>query len=183
MANEKELKQNNFWLYFWLGISGLLNISGMASIVDGLVVWAEFFRNFIDVYRWAVRDPLAYVGNAIWPFGILPGWVFDIVVLYSGLFLAINIVTYRRVGRTVFGALWTSFRQGDYGYAVIGLFAVTIFLPLVLLIFLFGFLIENPEERVQNRQGAMETFINFGIIVGLFILILLINWQIKNLGA
>ena len=39
-----EQSERNFWLYAGLVISGLLNLTGMASIVDGLVTWAHYWQ-------------------------------------------------------------------------------------------------------------------------------------------
>jgi hypothetical protein len=61
----------------------LLNLSGMASIIDGFVTWANFFRNFIDVYRAVIRQPLAWIGQLLWPFGPIPGWVLDVFVIWA----------------------------------------------------------------------------------------------------
>jgi hypothetical protein len=52
-----EQNKRDFWLYVGLVISGLLNLTGLASIVDGLVTWAHFFRDIIDVYRTVIREP------------------------------------------------------------------------------------------------------------------------------
>jgi hypothetical protein len=176
----KDKKPDNFWLYVWLGISGLLNISGMASIVDGFVTWAKFFREFIDAYRWAIRDPLAHLGNAIWPFGHIPGWVFDVFVLWSALFLALNIFVYREEGKLIFGVVRDE--VGDFGQALVSALAFSIFLPLTLCVFRLGLLAGDDEERGWYRDMALGIAKNFVLILGLFILILLVNWQLKKLG-
>jgi hypothetical protein len=172
-GKDKEPKPGNFWLYVWLGISGLLNISGMASIVDGFVTWAKFFREFIDAYRWAIRDPLAYIGNAIWPFGHIPGWVFDVFVLYSALFLAYNIFLYLKYKRLVFNNVRIAYQEAFSEAALVAVFS-TFLLPILLLIGFLG----PPSEREDVRNVVK----NFAFIFGLFILILLVNWQLKKLG-
>jgi hypothetical protein len=172
-GRDKEPKRDNFWLYVWLGISGLLNISGMASIVDGFVTWAKFFREFIDAYRWAIRDPLAYAGNAIWPFGHIPGWVFDVFVLWSALFLAYNIFLYIKYRRTAFSNVRIAYQEAFSEAALVAVFS-TILLPILLLIGSSG----PPSEREDVRKIVK----NFAFILGLFILMLLINWQLKRLA-
>jgi hypothetical protein len=169
----EEPKRDNFWLYVWLGISGLLNISGMASIVDGFVTWAKFFREFIDAYRWAIRDPLAYVGNAVWPFGRIPGWVFDVFVLWSALFLAYNIFLYLKYKRTAFSNVRIAYQESFSEAALVAFFS-TILLPILLLIGSLG----PPSEREDVRKIVK----NFAFILGLFILMLLVNWQLKKLA-
>jgi hypothetical protein len=151
----------------------------MASIVDGLVTWAKFLREFIDTYRWAIRDPLAYVGNAIWPFGTIPGWVFDVFLLWSALFLATNIFTYRTYRTTVLGIIRDNFRDEGFLSSMFGLLAYTIFLPLMLL----GMYLGAFATSTEARQGVSAVLTNFVFIVALFMLILLINWQIRNLGG
>ena len=126
-----EQSNRDFWLYVGLVISGLLNLTGMASIVDGLVTWAHFFREIIDVYRTVIREPLAYVGNHIWPFGHIPHWVFDVFVLWSALFLAKNIYKYADHGETMLSINpRSSYRDEDSIAAFVHAIGVTIFLPI-----------------------------------------------------
>jgi hypothetical protein len=173
-GKDKEPKRDNFWLYIWLGISGLLNISGMASIVEGFVTWAKFFREFIDAYRWAIRDPLAHLGNAIWPLGHIPGWVFDVFVLYSGLFLALNIFAYRERREPIFNFFHDVYHKNGLGSATYHVLFFTFFLPVTLLL---GYLLE-----AEHRNTIRDILKNFAFILGLFILILLVNWQLKKLA-
>lgn len=90
---------------FWLSLSVLLNITGIASFVDGLVVWADFFQNIIEFYRTTIRAPLAELVSAVWPAGWppIPGWCFDIFIVWSAFFLAKNIANMRVFGRTIVG--------------------------------------------------------------------------------
>ncbi|MFZ1109762.1 MAG: hypothetical protein WAN43_15620 [Rhodomicrobium sp.] len=169
-GNEK--KPGSFWLYIGLGISGLLTIGSLASIADGFVAWTKFFREFIDAYRWAIRDPLDYVGNAIWPFGPIPGWVFDIFVLWSVLFMALNIFWLRSNGELVFSGIRGVYRE--YGFGLASLVALHLIL----------FPITLVAAYVEGRAGAATRGVlrNFAFIFGLFILILLVNWQIKKIA-
>jgi hypothetical protein len=170
-GKDKEPKGSNVWLYVGLGISGILTIGSMASIVDGLVTWAQLFREFVDAYRWAIRDPLAYIGNAIWPFGDIPGWVFDVFVLWSALFMALNIFWLRSNGKLVFSEIRGVYRE--YGFGLASLVALHLIL----------FPITLVAAYVEGRAGAAtHSFLrNFARILGLFILILLVNWQLKKL--
>ncbi len=90
------------FLYVWLSISMLLNVSGMASIVDGFVVWVGFFREIIDQYRIWVREPILWVVNLTWPSGWppIPGWVADYLCICSSVYLAMNVVSVRQHGKT-----------------------------------------------------------------------------------
>ncbi len=183
MTDNASGNRGNFWLYVGLGISGLLNLTGMASIVDGLVIWAEFFRDFIDTYRWAIRDPLAYIGNAIWPFGMIPSWVFDVFVIYSALFLALNLVLYQKKTKLFFGEVRDVFREKGLIAAVAVLLLGTVFFPIIMLSVILGFYAGNDEVKKETKETVQAVFANFLYILGLFILILLINWQIKKLGG
>lgn len=174
MAEWEQEKRGGFWTYVWLGISGAMNLSGMASIVDGFVTWANFFRNIIDVYRVTIREPLAWIGHFIWPFGPIPGWVFDVVVIWAALVLAVNIWWHREVGGTVFGAIRDDFRERDFGEALEKL-AELIFLPLVLLLYQFS-------ESVDKRREVRKVLLNFLFLIATFTLLLFINWQIRQHG-
>ena len=175
-------EQNNrdFWLYVGLAISGLLNLTGMASIVDGLVTWAHFFREIIDVYRTVIREPLAYVGNHIWPFGHIPHWAFDVFVLWSALFLATNIFAQRAEGQTLFGLIRSFYREDGLIKASIAAILFTIFLPISLITMFLGVAAEGASEKAEHRRGAIDVVQNFLLILALFVVILFINWQLKK---
>jgi hypothetical protein len=53
--------------YVSLAVSVLLNVSGIASIVDDVVVWAGFIRDFIDLYRDWIREPILWALHLAWP--------------------------------------------------------------------------------------------------------------------
>lgn len=84
-------RQRGPWIYVWFCIALLLSVSGMASIVDGFVVWVKFFRNVIDVYRATIREPLANVERLIWSSGSIPDWAFDVFVVGAGMLLAFRL--------------------------------------------------------------------------------------------
>jgi hypothetical protein len=170
-----EQSERNFWLYVGLVISGLLNLTGMASIVDGLVTWAHFFREIIDVYRTVIREPLAYVGNHIWPFGHIPHWAFDVFVLWSALFLAYNIYLYRVEGKTIFGEFRKEGLVAGFGFIILA----WIILPIRLIVFFVGWFVEQPSLKA-DRSGAIGVLQNFLLILALFVVILFINWQLKK---
>ena len=90
---------------FWLALSVLLNLTGIASIVDGLVQWAAFFQNIIEFYRTTIRAPIAGLVAVVWPAGWppIPGWCFDVLIIWSAFFLAKNIANMKTFGRTIIG--------------------------------------------------------------------------------
>ncbi|MFA5900958.1 MAG: hypothetical protein WC829_17805 [Hyphomicrobium sp.] len=90
---------------FWLLLSVLLNVTGIASIVDGFVRWAGFFQNIIAFYRATVRAPFADLVAMVWPAGWppIPGWCFDVLIVWSAFFLAKNIANAKVFGQTSVG--------------------------------------------------------------------------------
>jgi hypothetical protein len=183
----EQQSRGHFWIYVWLGVSMLLNLSGMASIIDGFVTWTNFFGNFIDVYRAVIRQPLAWVGQFIW-LGPIPGWVFDVYVICAALFLAFNIVWYRETGKTYFAALHDTFLQQGLGKVKFWTLGLTAFLvipvvtPLVLLVIASG-LFASMEEKSESRQFVKAVLLNFLLLLATFTLLLFINWQIRQHGG
>ena len=175
-----EQSERNFWLYVGLVISGLLNLTGLASIVDGLVTWAHFFREIIDVYRATIREPLAYVGNHLWPFGHIPHWAFDVFVLWSALFLATNIFQYGKRGRTLFGLIQVVHRGEGLIPAFAAAIVFTIFLPIILIFLFLGTRSGDASEKAELRKEVKEVLQNFLLILAVFVVILFINWQLKK---
>jgi hypothetical protein len=175
-ASMPEQDKRNLWLYVGLFVSGLLNLTGLASIVDGLVTWAHFFRDIIDVYRTVIREPLAYVGNHLWPFGLIPHWFFDVFVLWSALFLAANIYFYRSEGETIFGMIRQDYRDDGFLSAFNTVFIFTLFFPVLLISAILG--AANPSEELQ--RACKDILLNFLLILITFIVILFFNWQLKK---
>jgi hypothetical protein len=70
VAMQKE--DNKQLFYLWFALSLLLNVSGIASIVDGFVHWAYFFRDFLDLYRHWIREPLSWAVHLVFPFWQIP---------------------------------------------------------------------------------------------------------------
>jgi hypothetical protein len=55
------------WLYLWLAISAAVNIVSLASLLDGLVTWADAFRLIINLYRYYIRDQIISTANYVFP--------------------------------------------------------------------------------------------------------------------
>ncbi len=179
-ASMPEQIKRDFWLYAGLVISGLLNLTGMASIVDGLVTRTHFFRDIIDVYRALIREPLAYAGNHLRPFGHIPHWAFDVFVLWSALFLATNIIAYREEGKTILGGIYEDYRNFGLVHTFETAILLTVFLPITLVAVLLGALSEDASEKAEGRRRVRDIFQNFLLILTLFAVILFINWQLKK---
>ncbi len=186
-----EQVQRSVWIYVWFGVSALLNLSGMASIADGFVTWAKFFHDIIDVYRAVIRQPLAWIGHLIWPFGPIPVWVFDIVVFWSGLFLAVNVSLYKTSGKTFF-SIWsdipvlmrsipidTPAEKWIFAFSVILTTLMTAVIMPALMMYLCYWLfmgLFNPD----HRRETLDTLLNFLFFIAIFILLLFINWQVRQ---
>jgi hypothetical protein len=97
------------YLIIYLGFSTLLNILGLASIADGIIVWSGYIAEIIKVYHQFLRDPILLVILSFWPVGWpkFPGWAVDILIVQSSFFLSYRLfiafeksqylVTYQRV--------------------------------------------------------------------------------------
>ena len=81
------------YLYVVLFFSILLNLTGLASIVDGVVVWANFIKDFIEQYQIYVRGSLAEVFRFIWPadWPFPPNWFFDLIIVWSSFYAAFRV--------------------------------------------------------------------------------------------
>lgn len=79
-------------LCIWLAVI-LLNLAGLASIIDSFLTWEGYFRQAIDFYRTWVREPILSIAYLVWPLGWprLPGWVIDVLCI-SGSYLGLSIV-------------------------------------------------------------------------------------------
>ena len=88
------------FFYLWFALSILLNVSGIASMVDGFVHRANFFRDFLDIYRHLIREPLSWTVHLVWSswWPRIPPWVFDYLVICSGFFFRLNVLNIRHEG-------------------------------------------------------------------------------------
>ena len=86
--------------YVWLGLTVILTLTGLASIVDGFVVWADFIAQIIQVYKSTLRDPIARLVDIAWPQGWprIPKMAFDLLIVWSSFFTALRLF-WAREGR------------------------------------------------------------------------------------
>ena len=88
--------------YAWLALTVILTLTGLASIVDGFVIWADFIAQIIHVYKSTLRDPIAHLVDIAWP----QGWpriakmVFDLLIVWSAFFTALRLF-WAREGRWI----------------------------------------------------------------------------------
>jgi hypothetical protein len=170
------------FLYLWFALSVLVNVSGIGSIVDGLVHWVGFFREAVDIYRAWIREPLSFAVNLMWPsrWPRIPGWAFDLFVVWSTFFLAANIAFYRHTGKTLVA---TTIRKAG----VIGgyLIAVALFLgaPIIVLIDIFRsdkIMIRGESIDGAIRRESIEIVIYFFLIIAIVVVFAFLNWQLQH---
>jgi hypothetical protein len=165
------------WLYLWLAISVIGNIIGLSSLVEGVVTWAAFFKDIIDLYREYIRGPIAFIGNHLWPFGKIPGWVFDFLIVYLLFYISANIASILRYKKSFISSL-----VEQIGHRRIILITVLVFLPFhdIVIFFLQLFKINKTVD-----EDVYITMSIVGIILIIFIILLFINYQILHppLGA
>lgn len=172
------MKRRDVFIYLWLGLSLLLNISGMASIVDGLVQWVSFLKDLLGIYQTWIREPISWIVHLVWPpsWPKIPTWALDIFVIWSGLFLAINIANFRAYGESY----WTSavrsegILKGAAWVVFFFLFAPVIY-PTVAA---FG-----HDEDLAQREEAREVLRYYMLLVIAIIVLMFLNWQLKKAGA
>jgi hypothetical protein len=158
------------FLYLWLALSTLLNISGIASIVDGLVHWVHFFRDFLDIYRTWIREPISWAVHLMWPswWPRIPKWMFDVFVVWAAFFLAGNICWIRKEGETLVAEI---FRQG----VVLGVIQSAL-APLLCLCASMGYI--GTEEAKQN---AREIIMYFLLLLTSVVVLAFLNWQLGHI--
>jgi hypothetical protein len=182
MAKAEEAKKWGPFLYLWFALSMLVNISGIGSIVDGLVHWVGFFREAVDIYRAWIREPLSWTVHLVWPSGWprIPGWAFDLFVVWSTFFLAANIAFYRNTGKTLVAA--TIKNAGVIGGYLL---AAALFLggPIIVCINFFRTdRIVMQRESIDGaiRRESMEIVIYFFLIIAIVAVFAFLNWQLQH---
>jgi hypothetical protein len=183
MAEAKKGKKTIVWA--WLILSVTLNISGIASIADSLVTWGRFFHDIIDVYRTLIREPLSWLVHLIWPswFPRIPPWIFDLLVVWVGFWIAFNAFWLNNFGHTIIGEILFT-RLGRARGLVISLRAF-VFGPLI-------FLAHLARGRLWPRNAKLITALYLAtlprgrmyylVLVAVFVVILFLNWQLKRIG-
>ncbi len=81
------------YLVIYLALSAILNILGIASLVDGVVSWAGFAAQIVATYRAYLREPILHVVIFFWPnnWPRIPGWVIDILIIQSSFFISYRL--------------------------------------------------------------------------------------------
>jgi hypothetical protein len=112
-------------------LNGLLTVSGIASIVEGLARWHGFFKDILDLYRAWIRHPISWAVHLVWPtsWPQIPETVFDVIVVWGAMFFAANLWSLKENDKGFFQKQFDRYgRLRGFGWILIFLFL----LPLVL---------------------------------------------------
>ncbi len=175
MAKDSDKGLLGPFFYLWFGLSILLNVSGIASIVDGFVHWANFFKDFLDIYREWIREPISWAAHLVWPswWPKIPPWVFDLFVIWSAFFLARNIWSIRRWGRSAVSIIIED-RRGEGIFNLISIFVFFALGPLMTPV-------ASLSDDEENRRGAREVLAYFFLLIATVIVLAFLNWQLQHI--
>ena len=146
--------------YLGLFVSTLLNISGLSSIVQGFVELGGFLGDLVNQYRTWIREPIRAVFGFIWiP---LPWWLADWCVV-GGSFLAIGLlISYQKEEKGRISATISFIAKQAFTHVVVPMFCLFIKHLVARLITIGAWALLAP--------------------LGLFLLLLFLNWQVQKLG-
>jgi hypothetical protein len=172
-------KRPDLFIYLWLVLTWLLTVSGIASIVQGFVEWKSFLKDLLSIYQASIREPISWVVHLVWPswWPKIPPWVFDLFVIWSACFLALNIANFRAYGKSV----WMSAVRAEgvlKGTAKVAF--VVLLMPLMAVVVLA--FARNEVDR-EGREEAREVLKYLIFLVATLIVLMFINWQLKKAGA
>jgi hypothetical protein len=167
-------------IYLWLALSVLLNVSGIASIVDGIVHWANFFKDFLDIYRHFIREPISWAVHLVWPswWPKIPPLVFDIFVIWSACFFAYNMSFIRLNGISLLAGIIQDQHLGIVGIIVVS-FACFAVAPLAILVSIPALFFLSNEK---DRRWTLDVLLYFFILVGAVVVLAFLNWQFQHIG-
>jgi len=80
-------------LVIYIALSALLNVLGLASIVDGVITWTGFLAEVINIYHQMLRDPILRSVMFFWPatWPKIPGWIIDLLIIQSSFFISYRL--------------------------------------------------------------------------------------------
>jgi hypothetical protein len=187
-----ERTENHFgpFLYVWLAVSTLLNVSGMASIVEGLVIWTDFLKQAIDLYRVWIRDPISWTVHLVWPawWPKIPAWVFDWACVSAGFLLAVNVFNVEAHGRTLLGTMISRARDPHRNViapkeALVGVLGFALLLvlgPLMVPAYAIVSRLSGNQMDKAEWRDARRTYVYWVMIIAIVVLLIFLNWQLKR---
>jgi hypothetical protein len=197
--------------YIWIGMTIILTVTGLASIVDGVVVWADFIAQILQVYKSTLRDPLAQAINMLWPTGWprVPKSFFDFAIVWSSFFSGLRLF-WSREGRWLRDSRgrakiswWTAFVLGPFVGSYYAIKFGHFLNSEADAIELEARLHESGKERLSElgidalrkrreavnyaREEVRAALLNLAryylLIASAFVLLLFINFQVAVLGG
>jgi hypothetical protein len=179
-----------------LALSVLLNVSGMASIVDGFVVWGGFIRDFVDIYQTWIREPIHGALQFVWPLGRLPRWVADWFCINGSVAAAYNLALVYHGEKTVLGGIIDIRKLYLERLRALGPL-LFLFAPLFVLIAIFGLIaaamfgllylwirvIVELAFRGRIPSMMLSVFLCWLGLVGTLIVLMFLNWQMLRAGV
>jgi len=202
MSKRRKIKTrlSKNYLFVPLSLSVALNVTGLAGLVDGAVVWIGFFKDAVNLYSEYVRQPLMTATNAVWPpsFPQIPKTAYDFFVVWLAFGLG-NVLSTQFVDWSeLYGAEWSEKEEyflgikgtalnialGALGPIFAGAIALMSFIPFTKMSDV------KPEERAElekfqhQTQIAKSLFLKIiiwhALVFGLFFLALFINYQLTR---
>ncbi len=161
-----------------------MNVAGWMSVVDGIVIWAEFFRVILDVYELTIHhlfNSIIFLLNFFLPIEIPlpPYWVLNVIIIIGTLVLAHTQASKVVWGQSVFHhildvAVGRYRRNGLFGRG--GFFSAILYgLRLVL---------TSPFRPIPKTDNTMKFLKSFWLVVGVISFLLFIvvttNYQIQR---
>ncbi len=187
MTSEVKPARRDPILFAWLGLSVALNVVGLASLVDGIVVWATFIQEIVEIYHEVIREPIEWAAQLIWPasWPRIPAAFFDLLVVWSCLFLSTNIALYRSAGVFLLSEAFAKIRgfRSFFGFVLVS--------TLMFITIPFGIirhLLSANEYRYNvlfpyRREMTFSILHSLLFVIGIFIVLLFVNFQISHIGA
>ncbi len=167
----------------WLLVSVLINVSGIASIMDGFFRWHGFFRDFLDLYRAWIRGPVSWALHLAWPasWPHIPETLIDLLIVWSGFFLATNIYFLKEEKKLLVAGLIEA--EGIFK----GILSTTrffLFTPLFVIADLLKInwpAVGLPYSESDYRT-TLEILLYFAFLIACVILLMFLNWQFQHYG-
>jgi hypothetical protein len=185
LGTRPPLRQRNDLIYLWLVLSYLGSVASISSIVDGLVQWVNFFRDFLDIYHTWIREPISWAVHLVWPTSWfpLPPWVFDLFVVWSAFWVAFNIDCLRFEGGTFWKWAWEDYGP-DFEYRGIPSLFVIILIFYWIVLFLSLPVVTICAAFPDNRLRAIcrQTMKTFFFLVASVVALAFLNWQLRHVS-
>jgi hypothetical protein len=160
-------------IYVGLALALLVGISGTASIVDGVVHWANVFKGFLEIYRVTLHEPIAWVVNLAWPttWSAIPARAIDLFVVWSAFYLAVNINDLKINGKIFI----TNATAGSSFLESIAIVLLSFLLIPLVVLYTFA-----CSGRHLNSNEAKVSLIYVFVLIGVVFGLAFLNWELRG---